>query len=117
MDIKEFVRNTIVQVVEGVNSASLELKESGSKVLLGSQVARGVGVVFNSNGEHINSLDFDIAVVAVEKDSISGGAGLKIAGVNLGGSTKNELSNQSISRIQFSVPIQFALQETTRNPN
>ena len=108
MDIKEFVESAIIQVVEGVNNASLRIIDSG--VRIGSQPSMGSGnIIINTDRELMNSLDFDIAVVAVEKDSTSGGGGIKIAGISLGGSASNENTNHSISRIQFSVPIQFKL--------
>src|SRR5688572_26901733 len=106
MDIKEFVRNTLVQIVQGVNSANEEIKDAGAKISSKDIGAIREGLTFNkSTGDLVNLIEFDIAVTVNEKDIANGGGGIKVAGlINMGGSMQNENSNQSVSRIKFSVP-------------
>ena len=44
---------------------------------------------------------FDIAVTATEENNISGGGGVKVAILNIGGGSEHSKLNESISRIKF----------------
>lgn len=106
MDIKDFVENTLLQIVQGVNSANEQLKDSGA--IISSKDVRPLreGTTYNTRtGDLVNLIEFDIAVTVNEKDTANGGAGIKIVGISIGGSLQNETSNQSISRIKFSIPL------------
>ncbi len=106
MDIKDFVENTLVQIVEGINNANEKLKDQGAKITSKDVRALREGTTLNSRtGDLVNLIDFDVAVTVNEKDTADGGAGIKIAGINIGGKLQNETSNQSISRIKFSIPL------------
>ena len=82
MELKEFVKTTLVQIEEGV-------KEAGS--------------MFSVGGEDIQ---FDVAVIVTSEDEKGGS--LKIAYIlEAGGGKKTVSSNQVTSRIQFKVKRQF----------
>ncbi len=106
MDIKDFIENSLLQIVEGVNNANEKIKNFGA--LISSKNVRPLreGTTFNTNtGDLVNLIEFDIGVTVNEKDTTSGGAGIKIAGLNIGGDLQNESVNQRISRIKFSIPL------------
>lgn len=106
MNIKDFVETTIVQIVEGVNSANVKLKDLGAIVTSKDVRPLREGTTYNTTtGDLVNLIDFDVAITINEKDTTGGGAGIRIAGINIGGELKNEVNNQSLSRIKFSIPL------------
>jgi hypothetical protein len=106
MDVKDFVENTLVQIVEGVNSANSKLKETGAIISPKNVSPIRDGTTYNTaTGQLVNLIEFDVAVTVNEKDTAGGGGGIKIAGISIGGQLQNETANQSVSRIKFSVPL------------
>lgn len=97
MELKEFIKETLISVVKGVESANM------------------VENRFYIVGEHSLTMadrvgtyiDFDVAVVASEskEDNKQGGIGIRIASAFLSGSkgTKQNQSNESINRLKFKI--------------
>jgi len=109
MDVKEFIESSLIQIIEGINGAKDKLK--GSDVLISSKDVRPLreGTTVNhQTGNLVNLIEFDMAVTVNEKDTSGGKAGINIVGLNIGGGLQNEVSNQTVSRIKFSVPVTFA---------
>jgi hypothetical protein len=119
MNLKEFVSESLVEIVAGISDAQSRLAESGAKVSPkirtifsksqtgGSEMALG----WDINGGLIQVVDFDVAVTAIEGTETKGGIGV-VAGIfSLGSHGKSEESSQSISRIKFKVPISLPRQE------
>ncbi len=103
MELQEFVRDTIRQVIKGIQVAKDEL------------ATEGVWAAINPNWKdtpmsekHILAIDFDVAVTVVEgnQSEADGGIKLGIQVVSLGLGTKDRTSTEtsSVSRIKFSVP-------------
>jgi hypothetical protein len=107
MEIREFVRDVLVDIVEGI-------KEAQRKDLVGGYIAPDAigGHEFPADsGVHHSSriistaVKFDMAVTVETAHSGGGGAKVRIAVVeaDLGG--KLDSKNTQASRIQFSVPV------------
>jgi uncharacterized protein YbaR (Trm112 family) len=107
MELDEFVKTVLVQVLSGVREAQKDPavgafvvsgKDGGHELPNNSRV---------SSGARLKStiIDFDVAVSVESSDKVSGSGGLKIAGI--GGQVGGELSSKDtrVSRIQFGVPI------------
>lgn len=108
MDIKGFVEIALTQIIEGAISANESIKESGA--LISSKDVRPLreSTTYNTTtGNLVNLIEFDIAVTVNEKDIAEGGAGIKVAGLSIGGGLQKESVNQTISRIKFTVPLTF----------
>jgi len=106
MDIKEFVGSTLVQIIEGINEANEKLKNTGAVISSKDVLPIREGTTRNiATGNLVNLIDFDVAVIVNEKDIANGGAGINIAGIQIGGTLQNETVNQSVSRIKFSIPL------------
>lgn len=119
MDLKEFVKETIVQISNGIEEANSELKESEAMVnpiyvQLNSNDAQGYGRTKerdpdceNPDSNLLQKVDFDVAVSVEAGKQGSAGAKLSIASIGIGAEGKTESSNKSESRIKFSLPVVF----------
>jgi len=113
MDLKEFVREALVQVTSGVREAQDQVREKGGYVnpsVVSSASGQPEATHFGTlnSGQNVLLMEFDVAVTAT--DSTEGGAGAKLAvasvfSIQAGG--KGTSGSESTSRIRFKVP--FAL--------
>lgn len=115
MNLKDFVSESIVEIVEGLVDAQSRIESNDAKVVpdvknVFTQSQTGgtnLAIGWDKQGNLIHSIEFDIAVTANEGTETKGGIGV-VAGVfALGSQGKSQESNQSISRLKFRVPISF----------
>jgi hypothetical protein len=111
MELKEFVSETIKQVIDGVITAQEYATTKDSKVnpKLTFRTDQGMQMWEKATGQPIQSIEFDIAVTASEGSKAQGGVAVLI-GV-FGGGTKGQVeeSSQKLNRIKFSVPISLPI--------
>jgi uncharacterized protein YbaR (Trm112 family) len=115
MDLDEFVKSVLVNVLTGIKEAQ-EADGVGAFVVPGGdgghEYPKNARV---SNSARLKStiIDFDVAVTVESGDKAAGGGGLKIAG--FGAKLEGEVTSKDtkVSRIQFGVPIM--LPENQRN--
>ena len=108
MNLREFVSESITQLMQGVQDADKKAKEMDSivnPIIHGPRADAPANILPKGNSSAIFYVDFDIAVTATEKDEIGGDAGLKVAGIGgqLRGATGSE--NSQLSRMKFTLPI------------
>lgn len=104
MDIKEFTKDTIVQIIEGVNEANESIRQSGAKIC-------------SNYGEKPDcEAVFDVAVTVVGSEEAQMGGKIQIAQVfGIGASNSETITNQQVSRIQYTVPIKFPKDESRKD--
>ena len=115
MELKDFIAETLVQIQQGVEDAiSLRTGKLGV-------INPAFGVDANAfTKDHIQPVEFDVAITVSDKASGGGKAGLKIFSVELGANGAKEKENSTVSRIKFTIPIipcgQVVMPETGKRP-
>jgi len=101
MELKDFIKNTLVEIVNGVKEAQEATKA------LGATVSPEIdGQATTVSAENVRSVEFNVAVTAT--DEANAGAGIKVASIfNVGGGVKE--INTSVSTISFKIPIVLPL--------
>lgn len=108
MDLQEFVKQTLTQIIEGVTDAQKQVSEKGGEInphintsheQLGKQ-----GFLFSSEGP-VQIVKFDVALTVGEGKGTKGGIGVFAGVVGLGSSGESSSENSSVSRVEFSVPL------------
>lgn len=120
MDIKEFVRDTLVQISSGVKEAQEIVREDGGFVnpasRTGAKDTADSHLATIHDGQGVFLVDFDVAVRVTEENKANGEAKLKVASVlSLGGGAEDTKENTSTSRISFQVPLAFPVDEVSKN--
>ena len=125
MEIKDFIKETLLQIVDGVTSANDELKSKGAYIPTNNVIGEGLLATVNQKRRETKNhikVDFDMAVVLSHVDSTkldgslktSGEGKLKIApfikigmgaGTEGSASNENKNENQSIHRIKCTIPL------------
>jgi hypothetical protein len=108
MELKEFIEETLMQVVEGVKSAQEKALEFGACIS-----PKGMRTDARSNYIHIGQnvdmplgqIDFEIALTSSDEKESKGGIGVMLAGIGIGGQERTDMKNVSITNIKFSVPV------------
>lgn len=108
MKLKDFLKDTLVQIVDGVTEAENELRHKGAS-------ANPVGGYFDQSavGDRqwsfadgiTETVEFDVALTNSEKDGTSQGIGVLLGGITLGAKGHTEETISSVTRIKFKVPI------------
>lgn len=98
MELKEFVKNSLLDVMHAVREAQQEWQAVGHK--------GAINPVWSTvDKDSFRDINFDVAVTAEDKSAGKIGGGIKVVGLNVGGETTDTVSSSSVSRIQFRVPI------------
>lgn len=90
MDLQNFVKTTIIQIMKAVKESSDELKLD-EEIFVGTKADK-------------RCIEFDVAVSVEENKTKGGKAGIKVLEFGeLGGGIDKEMKNSTVSRIQFGV--------------
>ena len=114
MELKEFVSETLRQILGGVKDAQGFAAEQGGKVVpkrITFRTDQGLQLWDHTDGTPIQMIEFDVAVTAVEGTATKGGIGVFVGAIGLGSQGQSSASNQSVSRIKFSIPVQLPKQD------
>ena len=110
MELHEFIRETLCQIVAGISEAqqSITIKNSSASI-----VPIGQGI---EDEDRINQVvDFDIAVTAHSGTETKGGVGIFVGPITLGSSGKSNNSSELNNRIRFAVPVYLPSQKIRRS--
>lgn len=109
MELREFVAESLRQIIDGVAAAQTYAAEQGATVNpsdIWFRVDQGVVKIQDrATGALVQEVNFDVAVTATDGTKTKGGIGVFAGAVGLGSQGQSEASNQSISRIKFSIPL------------
>jgi hypothetical protein len=113
VNLQEFVTQALVQIASGIRDADEQLRKAGAIVnprhVTGSGADKtNVYGYLAENKEYlraVHSVDFDVAVTAVEGKETKGGIGIVVGAIGIGSHGRSEESSTSVSRIKFRVPI------------
>ena len=117
MELKDFVSESIKQIIDGVNEAKKHADKNGGVINPQRWRVNSANIQAKADrktGAAIETIEFDVAVTATDGSSTKGGIGVFIGAVNLGAQEHTENSNSSVSRLKFSVPVVLPF---TENPS
>ena len=115
MELDEFVKSVLVNVLSGVREAQ-ETESVGAFVVPGGDGSHAYpknSRVSSSARLKSTIIDFDVAVTVESSDKAGGGGSLKIAGFGASLEGESTSKDTKVSRIQFGIPIM--LPENQRN--
>lgn len=116
MDLQTFIKQTLVQIAEGVQSAGSEMRKRGGLVNprnVSIDLADGRPeyqfVEENQNDmdykRTVEVVDFDVAISATEGSETKGGIGIMVGAIGLGSQGKSDAEKSTQSRVRFRIPI------------
>lgn len=113
MDLKEFVRETLVQIATGVKDAQSEVRAMGGIVNPATQNPSTSGNSYFASVDelhHVFLVDFDVAVTVAENTGTNAQAKLNVATIlSLGAGGQSANSSAASNRLTFKVPLALPL--------
>ena len=109
MELKDYITETLTQIIQGVKDAQKFASENDSKVN-----SKNVNLFYKgdmpvysdlNNENYAQMIDFEIAINVTEDNNKKGGVGVFLGSLGVGGQIENQLSNNTVNRIKFSIPI------------
>ena len=108
--LEEFVRETLVEIVNGVVAARRQLAESGAKVGFGSKQYMKLPNQPQSPPRFFGkeeSVQFDLAVSTKQEKAKGAEGKLQVWVLSVGGGGEETSSAETVNRVRFSVPVVF----------
>ena len=109
MELKDFVKETLVQIVRGVDDANIALSDKTAFVASTNiKTNKDIKGTVDKKGRthYVTDVDFDVAINIQNTKTKESGVGVEILSVlNVGGKGGSESTNISTSRIKFSLPL------------
>lgn len=104
MELQEFIRSVLVQIVRGVESAQSELKDSKATINpLG--IKAQIALEQNKEAPEFNNVEFEVAVEVKSQGEQSGGVGIQVAIFKMGIEGKKLETESHVSKLRFAIPI------------
>lgn len=120
MDLGEFVKQSLTQIVAGVKDSQEEIRNLGAYVspaMFAASPGNADATHFGSVGDvqNVFLIDFDVAVTVT--GAVEGGVGGKLSvasffKVDAGG--RSSMASEATSRIKFKVPLALPVDPTTK---
>ncbi len=110
MKLEDFVKETIEQLVSGVQSSRKKYSGAGADIVPKEvELTKTTGVLGTLPHTRIPvfAVEFDVAVTASESSASEGGAGVFVAGLAIGGKAKGSTTDSMVSRVRFVVPVTY----------
>lgn len=120
MELSEFVKQSLTQIVQGVKESQDAIRKQGGYAnpavftsAPGKESATHFGSV--SDGQNVLLVDFDVAVTVT--DTVEGGIGGKLSVASLfkvEAGSKGSSASEATSRIKFKVPLALPVDPITK---
>ncbi|MEO6973239.1 MAG: hypothetical protein ABI135_07475 [Rhodoferax sp.] len=105
MELKDFIRVTLEQIVEGADLAQKRISERGG-------IVNPTGMDFMRDGQRNifnhaipQEVVFDVGLTATDKSGSTEGIGVFLGGISLGKKNDSGIEQVSVTRVRFTVPL------------
>ena len=109
MDLRQFVSETLTQILDGVEDARKKCDARTIAPQMMADLPGGDGFGRDAiDGNALFLVDFDVAVTAEEMKAQEMKAGISVVGFGAaGGDSATSKRNENVSRIRFKVPVRL----------
>lgn len=108
MELKDFIKETLIQIVQGIGEAQEELKDTDCAINPRDIKSEDYTTVILKNKRHVvQDVDFNIALTNTSNSEDKAGIEVMLGSFGLGGNKTLSDGNTSNTNISFSVPVVF----------
>jgi hypothetical protein len=105
MDLKDFIKQTLEQIVEGVVEAQSSIQNLGANINPVNFPYTKESKFNHSKFSLPQDVIFDIALTSTEKNGSSEGVGVFLGSINLGKKNDGSVEEVAITKVRFTVPL------------
>lgn len=107
MELKDFIKETIENIVDGVVAAQESISKKGAVINPQSVRFRQNGEWNNFNSGMPHSIEFDVGLTSVDRSGSSEGVGVFLGSISLGKKNDTGVEQTAVTKIKFSIPLVF----------
>jgi hypothetical protein len=115
MELKEFIKETLKQIFEGIYESQTEVKKIGGIINPPENLYTDELGNRSWGGNSVSIIDFEIALQEQKGNEKQGKIGVLFSNIGLHVHKKADESNSSANRIKFSIPVIYPLANPHRN--
>lgn len=112
MVLKDFIKETLTQIVSGIEETNAEIVSKSAFVVSSNIQAskdncKIKATIDKSRNYHvISDVDFDVAISTQDSEKVQGGGQIQVLSfLNLGSNGSSENLSSSVSRVKFTIPL------------
>ena len=105
MELKDFIQETLQQIVEGAAAAQKSVKAIGGNVNPSKVSFQKDGLANNYRHAMPQEVVFDVALTATNKSGSAEGIGVFLGSISLGKKNDTGTEHIAITKIKFSIPL------------
>ncbi|WP_026954687.1 hypothetical protein [Algoriphagus vanfongensis] len=108
MELKEFIKQSLTQIAQGVKESQEDLLEVGAIVVPDKTYKNADSFFIKTDSigrQEVTEINFKIGVTINESSESKGGIGVMSGFLNIGGSIESGNSNQNVNTIEFTIPM------------
>lgn len=102
MELKEFISESLSQILDGINEASKKLETTSKHPIIYNP-----GQIRNNAFDQTEKIEFEVIVDVESKDTKKGGAKITVFSIGVGAEADKSLTHTQQNKIKFSVPVCF----------
>ena len=114
MELKEFVKTSLLEIVSAVSESQNTLKEQNSLAIINPMINGDLGKKSGKPAHHspyryapLLRVKYDLMVTETDSSKKDGGAGISVIGAKIGFDGSESISNTAANRIQFEIHLIF----------
>jgi hypothetical protein len=105
VELKDFIKEAIENIVEGVVAAQETIKDKGAQINPRKVQFRENGQWNNHNSGMPRFVEFDVGLTSANKSGSTEGIGVFLGSISLGKKNNEGAEHTAVTRIKFSVPL------------
>lgn len=112
MELKEFVEESINQIIDGIIASQIRNKENGAIISPSFIGDKSSQTEVNGKNYTVSKIDFEVALTTTDESGTKAGIGVLFG--YIGGSVQGEQKNKNaaITSLKFSIPVAYPQIET-----
>lgn len=113
MELKEFVKKTLLEIVEGVEEAQKAVKEHGAVV--NPKYVKGDSAQIGREYVPVQDISFEVGLTTSEVTGNDKGIGVVLGPLKAGINGTGNTSESSVTRIKFTVPLALPVDAASKD--
>ena len=105
MELKDFIKATLEQIVEGVASAQQSIKNSGGIINPSNMAFHRDGAWNRYDHAMPQEVMFDVGLTSTDKSGSSEGIGVFLGSISLGKKNEIGIEQTAVTKVKFTVPL------------
>ncbi len=105
MELKDFIKETVTQIVDGVVEAQAAIGQHGAEINPKKVQFKEAGQLNYHNSGKPQMVEFDVGLTSIQKTGSAEGIGVFLGSISLGKKNDQGTEHAAVSRIRFSLPL------------